>query len=495
MNLRAVGWLLGCVTLIVAAFLLVPMGVALLHGELAHARAFALSAAISALVGLVLLVRNRGSIRTVEGRPDFYRREGLAVVGLAWVVAGMAGALPYVLSGAIRPPIDAFFESVSGFTTTGATILPGESIQGLSRSLGFWRCFTQWLGGFGIVMVFVILFPTGGRNLFRSEVPGIAREAGLARVRDSAIGLMRVYLAMSALQVLLLLALGLSWFDALVHTFATISTGGFSPYGQSVAAFGSWAVQLLIVGFMFAAGINFGLYDQLLRVGPSRGIRRFLGSIEVRVFAALVLGSTLLVGAAVWIAAVPDARESPARALLDSGFSVVSILTTTGFATADFDTWPQLARVWLMILAVIGGCAGSTAGGLKVVRLVVVAKAALLGIRRFVRPRGVYGVHLDGQQLEEGAVLSISGFFVLWVLVFLSATVSMAAFGIDLESSATAVIATLNNVGPGLGAVGPSQHFGGLPEPVKLLLSLCMILGRLEFYAVVALFIPSFWRR
>jgi len=505
LNLRAVAWLLGCVSLIVAAFLLVPAAVSLHFGEGESVQAFLLSAAVSLAVGGGLVWWNRGSRLTREGRPDYFRREGLAVVGLSWFVAGVLGALPYLFTGLVASPVDAVFEAVSGFTTTGSTILPAADIDrfhGEMKGLGFWRSFTHWLGGFGIVMVFVVLFPTGGRSLFRSEIPGISREAGRQRVRDSAMTLMRIYVGLSVLECVLLVLTGMSFFDATIHTFGTIATGGFSNYSTSVAHFASLKAELVIGVFMFLAGINFAYYDIALRSGVKRGWQRVVSSTEARVYALLVLGSMLLIATVLWFwggsngdagSALPDYREY-GQALRDSFFQVVCLVTSTGYGTADFDSWPQVCRIWLMMLAVVGACAGSTGGGLKVVRLIVVAKAALRGVRQFMRPRAIHEVRVDGVALEPSVVSSITGYFALWVLVFLGGTVFMTVFGIDLETSATAVLATLNNIGPGLAHVGPSMNFAELPELVKILLTVFMILGRLEFYAVVALFVPGFWR-
>lgn len=503
MNLRAVTFLLGCVLAILSAFLVVPLLVGLAFGEEQAVLAFAQAVALTGLVGGGLAFLNRGSARTREGRPDYFRREGLAVVGLTWIVAGVGGALPYLFAGTFASPGDAFFESVSGFTTTGATALSPEGIDGLPKALSFWRSFSHWLGGFGIVMVFVILFPAGGRNLFRSEVAGISREAGQQRVRDSVLGLMRIYVGMSVFEALLLWWSGLTWFDAFVHTFGTIATGGFSSHSSSVAYFASYKVELILVVFMFAAGINFSLYDGMLRLGFRDGFKRLVGSEEVRTYTFMVVSSTLAIGCVLWFwggsngeaeSTLPDYR-SFWLAMRDSLFQVVSIQTSTGYGTADFDRWPEFCRLLLMLLAVVGASAGSTGGGLKVVRFLIVAKAALSGVRRFVRPRAIHSVKVDGQTLEDSSVAAITSYFVLWTLVLLFGTLVLGMFGIEPLTASTAVLATLNNIGPGLVAVGPNMNYGALPELVKWLLSLFMILGRLEFYAVVALFVPGFWRR
>lgn len=505
MNLRAVAWLLGCVGLILAAFLLAPAAVALYYGEPRGLNACLASAAVSAAAGGALVWAFRGSRLTEDGRPNFFRREGLAVVGLSWLVAGVLGALPYMFSGLLASPVDAVFEAVSGFTTTGSTILSAEQIDSLhldARALGFWRSFTHWLGGFGIVMVFVVLFPTGGRSLFRSEIPGISREAGHQRVRDSAMTLMKIYVGLSALELVLLVLAGMGWFDAALHTFGTIATGGFSDYSTSVAHFASFKVELIIGLFMFVAGINFAYYDLALRKGVLQGWRAILGSSEVRIYTLLTFGSIVVLATVLWFwggsngdaaSALPDYR-SYWRAMRDSFFQVICLETSTGYGTADFDQWPQVCRVWLMVLCVVGACAGSTGGGVKVVRFIIVAKAALRGVRHFIRPRAVQTVRVDGVALDDAVVSSITGYFVLWIFVFLGGTVFLAAYGIDLETASTAVVATLNNIGPGLGHVGPTQNFAALPDLVKILLTVFMILGRLEFYAVVALFVPGFWK-
>ena len=507
MNLRAVVRMLGIVLLLLAGFLLVPAAVGAFAGEWEHAGAFVSSAAIAALVGACLAWIHRRSAVTADGRPDYFRREGLAVVGLSWVVGGVAGALPYLFTGTVSSGVDAFFESVSGFTTTGSTILAGEQIDGMSHAVAFWRSFTHWLGGFGIVMVFVVLFPTGGRSLFRSEVPGISREAGHQRVRDSALGLMRIYVGISVIECALLLTVGgLGAFDAVLHTFGTIATGGFSNHSSSVGHFDSVPVETILTTFMFLCGFNFALYDRLLRVGLRPFWRSLVGSSEARWYAGIAFGATLVIATVLWLDGgtngLPQDEGSTLRdyrhfwqAVRDASFTVVCMQTSTGFGTADFDAWPQFARVLCMGLAVVGACAGSTGGGVKMVRFMIVAKAAIAGVRRFARPRAIHGVRVDDQSLDEGVVASVTSYFALWVFVWLGGTLFLSAFDIDLETAGTAVLATLNNIGPGLAGVGPYANFAEFAAPVKIVLSLFMILGRLEFYALVALFVPGFWRR
>lgn len=463
----------------------------------------AVEVVLLALFGLFFVREIRHDRNLTELRQkEFYRREGLAVVGLSWLVAGLIGALPFIFSEAKLDYVDAFFESVSGFTTTGSTILSGEGIDNLQRAITFWRSFTHWLGGIGIVLVFVVLFPTGGRSLFRSEVPGVSREAVRARVQDSAKGLMRAYIFLTALQVVLYILAGMTSFDALVHSFGTLATGGFSSYSESMAHFKSPLIEGITTAFMFIAGINFAVYDTSLRSGVKRGFLMAWRSSEVRLYGGVILGSTIVLTLVLWFwggsngnaaTGLPDYTRV-SSALRDSSFIVTSVQTSTGYGTADYDQWPHFARVLLMGLAFMGACAGSTGGGLKVVRFMVLAKASLRSFQLFARPRARLFVRVDRQPLGEEMVSGIVGYFGMWFLVAGTATLAFSAMGIEPVTAVTSVLATLNNIGPGLNMVGPTQNFGWLPDAGKLMASVLMILGRLEFYAVVVLFLPRFWR-
>ncbi|MDF1798034.1 MAG: TrkH family potassium uptake protein [Planctomycetota bacterium] len=462
-----------------------------------------LEALVLLLLGAGLVHQLRHDRRRDElGQKEFYRREGLAVVGLAWTVAGLIGALPFLFSGAIPGFIDAFFESVSGFTTTGSTILSAEGIDGLSRSIAFWRSFTHWLGGIGIVLVFVVLFPAGGRSLFRSEVPGVSREAVRQRVRDSGMGLLRVYISLTVLQIVLYMVVGLDLYESAVHAFGTLATGGFSTHSESMAYFRSPMVEGVTIVFMFLAGINFAVYDTTLRLGPKQGWAMAWRSSEVRLYTGVIVGSAAVIALVLWFwggsngavgSELPDYSRL-STAVRDSSFVVVSVQTSTGFGTADFDQWPEFTRMLLMGLAFIGACAGSTGGGLKVVRFMVLAKASLRSFQVFARPRAKLFVRMNGQPLDEELVSGIIGYFGMWCLIAGAATLALAAMNIDPVTATTSVLATLNNIGPGLSMVGPTESFGWMPDLGKLLCSILMVIGRLEFYAVVVLFLPRFWR-
>ena len=459
-------------------------------------------AAILFALGILVHQLRHDKKRKELGQKEYYRREGLAVVGLSWLTAGIIGALPFLFSGEIPDVVDAFFESVSGFTTTGSTILSADGIDNMARSIMFWRAFTHWLGGIGIVLVFVVLFPAGGRSLFRSEVPGVSREAVQQRVQDSGMGLMRVYVGLTVLQVALYMFADLSLYESLVHAFGTLATGGFSSHSESIAYFRSPLVEGITIAFMFAAGINFALYDATLRTGPKRGWRMFVQSSEIRLYAGAMAGSILVIAMVLWFwggsngAAGSELADYTrfSSAFRDSSFVVTSIQTSTGYGTADFDQWPHFARMLLMGLAFMGACAGSTGGGLKVVRLMILAKASLRSFQHFARPRAKLLVRMDGEPLHEDLVSSIVGYIGMWFLIFGAATMCLTAMDIDPLTASSGVLATLNNIGPGLDMLGPTQSFGWMPDLGKILCSVLMLIGRLEFYAIVVLFLPRFWR-
>jgi trk system potassium uptake protein TrkH len=511
-NQQAVGWLLGRVILLMAGFQLVPALVAAWYREERAFEGCLLGALCCALIGGGLSFFFRGSHVTKEGRPDYFRREGLAAVGLAWFAAAVLGALPFLFSGVMSSVVDAFFESTSGITTTGSSILAAAEIDALPRGISFWRAFEHWLGGIGIIIVFVLLFPAGGRSLFRSEVSGISREAARARVRDSAFGLLRIYLFLTVAHAALLYVFTRDAFDSVVHAFSTLATGGFSNHGESAAYFGSWKVELVLVLFMLLAGVNFDIYDTTQRKGLRAGWRALSTSTEVRAYFGLLAGGTLFIALFLWFwggsnglqgTVLPD-YSSLRLCLRDSLFTVTSLQTCTGYATANYDLWPDACRLLLVALTAIGACAGSTGGGIKVVRFVILWKATAQSVARFARPRAIQQVRVGGVSLEEGTVLAVASYVGLWLIVVAASTIVIVAMGSgttaagfadqQIVGALTGVIASLSNCGPGLAAVGPWEYYGSLPGASKLLMSFLMLLGRLEFFAVVVLFMPRFWR-
>jgi trk/ktr system potassium uptake protein len=476
--LRVLGRLLG----VMALAELLPILCCLWYGEKVAALAFVGTSLLTGVFGFALMYLGRAG-------GELYRREGILIVVAGWALASVFGALPYLLSGAIAHPADALFEAASGFTTTGASIL--TDIESVQRGVLFWRSFTQWLGGMGIIVLFVALLPElgpGARFLYKLEVPGPTAETLHPKVHDTAAALWRIYLFLTVAQILLLWAAGLDLYDAMTHTFSTLSTGGFSPRNASVAAFHSPLVEIIVIVFMIAAGANFSLYYGLAR---NRG-RSLIKDRELHYYLALILGSSLLICVNLTWA---GSYEHLPRAFLDSLFQVVSIITTTGFASADFDVWPNESRVLLVTLMFVGGCAGSTAGGMKVMRLVIGLKAAFREVRLIFSPSTVMSVYIGGKAVPEPVVRSVAGFLILYFTSWAMGLLLLTAGGVDLETSMSASIATLANVGPGLHAVGPTANYAFFSPWQKLVMVLLMWIGRLEIYAIAAIASVAFWRR
>jgi len=466
MNFRRVLHILSLLLLVLAAAELVPLVWCLEGGQSRAALGFLCASAVSAILGLTFrLLGHR------EG--DLYRRDGVLIVVGAWILASLTGAIPYWVGDVLPNPVDALFESASGFTTTGATVL--RDIEAAGHPMLFWRSFTQWLGGIGIVVLFVALLSElgpGARFLFKLEVPGPKAEVLHDRVQDTAIALGRVYLVLSLAEIGVLLALGLSTFDALTHTFSTVSTGGFSPHPKSIAEFPS-LVRLTITFFMAAAGINFAHYYSLAH----RRNMVIMRDSEFRTYLWIIFGTTLLV-----TLSLAGASAGPTLHMLgDALFQVVSILTTTGFSTVDFNQWPDPARTLLVSIMILGGCAGSTAGGFK--------------ISRAYGPNSVISVALGGISVPEESVRSVVALFFLWIAAWGAGTLLLSVGDVDIVTAGTASIATLSNIGPGLGLVGPTGDFAFFSSWQKIVMVFLMWLGRLEFFAVLALLHPRFWTR
>ena len=480
-DLRPVLRVEGRLMLVVAAAQLLPAVVGLSYGETADAVAFVVAAAVTAACGGLMVRLGRGEV-------ELYRREGILVVVAGWVLASAFGALPYLFTGTLASPIDALFESASGFTTTGATVL--LDIAGHGRGILFWRSFTQWLGGMGIIVLFVALLPElgpGARFLYKLEVPGPTAEALRPRIHDTAAVLWQIYLALTVAETLALMLCGLSAYDALTHTFSTLSTGGFSPSNESAAAFGP-LVQLVIVVFMLLAGGNFSLYYGLRK---RRGWN-LLRDSEFRIYLGIVGAATFVVATNL---VFTDAYVLGGRVLLDALFQVVSVTTTTGFASADFSTWPALSRMLLVTLMFIGGCAGSTAGSIKVMRVAVGLKSAFREMRQNFSPNTVAAVFVGGKAVPDAVVRSVTGFFVLFLASWATGALLLTWDGNSLVTAATASIATLGNIGPGLEAVGPIENYAFFSRRDKVTMVFLMLLGRLEVYSIAALLSLRFWRR
>ncbi|MCB0049912.1 MAG: TrkH family potassium uptake protein, partial [Caldilinea sp.] len=413
---------------------------------------------------------------------------GFAIVTFGWLLASAFGALPFVFSGAVPSYTDAFFETISGFTTTGATIL--TDIEAVPSGILFWRSFTHWLGGMGIILLSLAILPflgVGGMQLFKAEVPGPVADKLTPRVTQTAKILWAVYILLSVAETALLMLGGLSLFDALCQTFGTMATGGFSTKNASIAAFPSPFVQWVIIIFMFLAGANFALHYRF----AFRGWKIYRDDREFLVYVTIIG----LASALIYVANTGVWRNFGEPAIRDTVFQVVSIQTTTGFITADYEQWPMLSQLVLFLLMFVGGSAGSTGGGIKVLRIYLLLKFVLAEFSRLLHPHAIIPVRVRQQTIPRDVVMNVLGFFVLYILIFAGGTLLIAAMGYDVATSFGAVAATLGNVGPGLGEVGAIDNYAHFPPIGKWILSFFMLLGRLELYTVLILFVPAYWRR
>ncbi len=500
-NYRAVAGVLGALVFFVGVALLAPMFVALHYGERSW-WSFAATALGALAIG--------GGAYWTWGRAsgELRIREGFAIVALAWFVLSLVGALPFTLAGVLPHYGDAFFETMSGFTTTGATILGGADTPAIENTpLGFlfWRSLTHWLGGMGIIVLTLAILPilgVGGMQLFRAEVPGPSADKLTPRVRETARRLWFIYVLLTLVQVVLLLP-AMSLFDAVNHAFATLATGGFSTKNASVGQFDSAYVDWVVTLFMFFAGMNFALHYRMLRgrVGP---VAR---DTELRVYAGIVVASTLVVVFATWqptaallrgttgIEATFEGYPEFWQALRFGAFQTVSIVTTTGFGTADYEVWAPLGQSMIFALFFVGGMAGSTGGGVKVVRVVLMLKNSFKEVRQLVHPQAVMPIRLNGEVVSQEVMRNVLSFMVLYVGLVGAGTIVMMAFGLDLVSAFGATFSCVGNVGPAFGAFGPTENYAAVPMAGKWVLSLLMMAGRLEIFTVLILFVPAYWRR
>ena len=416
------------------------------------------------------------------------QREGMAIVAIAWTAAGLFGAFPFYFSADCSNFVDAFFESVSGFTTTGASIL--TNIEEVSKGLLFWRSFIQWLGGMGIIVLSVAILPflgVGGMQLYKAEVPSPVPDKLKPRIRDTALVLWKVYALISLAQALLLILGGMSLYDALCHTFSTMPTGGFSTKNASIAHFNSAYLDYAVIVFMLLAGINFSLHYQFIRGKPLA----FWRDSECRFFLGTVLILTLIVTCSNYQSVYAKVGE----AIRYSAFQVVSIITTTGYVTADYEKWPAVSQLILLGCMFVGASAGSTGGGMKCLRVMLYFKYCYNELFALIHPHSVTHVKIAGKPVPEDVMRSILGFLGLYAGLFALCSVVLAATGVDFVTAFAAVAASIGNVGPGFGMVGPTLNFAEIPVLGKWLLIWCMLLGRLEIYTVIIFLVPAFWRK
>jgi trk system potassium uptake protein TrkH len=416
------------------------------------------------------------------------QREGMAIVTFGWISAGFFGSLPFLLSGSIGSLTNAYFESISGFTTTGASIL--SDIESLPEGILFWRSLTQWMGGMGIIVLSIAILPflgVGGMQLYKAEIPSPVVDKLQPRISETAKTLWKVYLLITILQIGLLFLGGMSLFDATCHAFCTMPTGGFSTQNGSIAQFGNAYFEGVIIVFMILAGMNFSLHFKFLR----GDFKVFSKDPECRVFLAILAALIVMVALDTWGAVY----HSLISAFRYAAFQVTSIITTTGFVTADYDQWPALSQIVLLLCMFIGAMAGSTGGAVKIMRILLLVKHSYREIFRLLHPHAVKAIKLGGKPVPEEVLSSINGFFVLYLGIFLVAVVIMASLGLDFVTSSASVAATLGNVGPGLGSVGPVRNYLFVPFVGKWTLIFSMILGRLEIYTVISMLAPAYWRK
>ena len=479
MNYRMIGNMVGRLLLLEAGLLLLPALVSLIYRE-ASLWALRAAAGVALLLGGALTALVRVRDKTI------YAKEGFVIVSLSWILLSAVGALPFVLSGEMPSYVDALFETVSGFTTTGASV--ATDLYAFSHGVLFWRSFTHWIGGMGVLVLMMALIPTGtGRTIhvMRAEVPGPIVGKLVPRLRDTAKILYLIYLALTVVEIIALLCAGMPLFDSFIYTFGTAGTGGFGMHPDSVGSYGP-AVQWIITVFMLLFGVNFNIYYLLL----IRSFRPAFTSRELWLYLGVVL-----VSAGVITANVLPLYAGIDEALRQAVFQVSSIVTTTGFATTDFNLWPGLSKGILLLLMFMGGCAGSTAGGLKMSRVMLLGKTVVRELKRLVHPRSVGVVRLEGKRVEEETVHSTAAYFILYMALLAVAFLVLSAEPFSLETNLTAAITCLNNVGPGLGDVGPMGGFAAYSVLSKVVLTLTMLLGRLEIYPLVLALLPGTWTK
>ena len=482
MNYRMILNIIGKIVCVEAAFMLPALGISLYLGESSAVLGFALSAAIMLAAALpALFLKPR--------RKYMFARDGFVTVGLTWLLVSAFGALPFFISGAIPNYIDCLFETVSGFTTTGASIL--ADVESVEKGLIYWRSFTHWLGGMGVLVFVLALSPLTAKDsgesmhLLRAESPGVRITKLVPRMRRSATILYAIYIALTLIMLVVLLLGDMPAFDAVCITLGTAGTGGFGVRNDSCASYSPYS-QWIITVFMLLFSVNFNIYFLFLL----RQFRKAFSNEELRGFALIVTAAIVII--AIDIAGDFSTTEVTVRT---AAFHVASVISTSGFATTNYDLWPQLSRTVIVALMLVGACAGSTGGGIKVVRILVMAKSARRAVYKTLHPRAVKLLHMDGELLDDDTVSATSAFLSLYGFLALAVVMIISVDGFDFTTNFTAAIACLSNIGPGLNAVGPAMNYSAFSDLSKLVLTLAMLIGRLEIYPILVLFVPSVWRK
>ncbi len=478
MNYRMITYIVGWILNIEGALLLLPLIVAGIYKEGTEALSIAVTVLLCLTIGFIIT-------RFKPNNKVLYAKEGFVIVSLSWIVLSIFGMLPFVFSGAIPSVFDALFETVSGFTTTGATIL--TDVEALGKSLIFWRSFTHWIGGMGVLVFIMAILPlSGGNNMYIMKVESTGPSVGklVPKVRDTAFILYAMYFAITVIEVLLLLAGGMPLFDSLTLSFGTVGTGGFGIVNSGAAEYSSY-VQIVITVFMIMCGVNFSMYYLLIK----GKFKEFFKSTELRVYLVIVI-----IAIATITININHMFDCTGEALKHASFQVGSIITTTGYATCDFNMWPELSKTVLVILMFIGGCAGSTAGGMKVDRFVILFKTLVKELKVIVHPRCVKKVKVNGKTVEHEVIRSVNVYVFAFVLLFVGSLLIISLDGYDITTNFTAVAATLNNIGPGLNMVGPTGNFSEFSNLSKLVFTFDMLAGRLELFPMIVFMMPSTWR-
>lgn len=444
--------------------------------------ALLISAAINANLGMIIWYFTRST------KKELSKRDGYLIVTLGWIILGITGSLPFLISGHISSFASAFFETMSGYTTTGASIL--DDIEALPAGIMLWRSMTQWIGGMGIIVLTVALLPlfgVGGMQLFMAEAPGPSGSKLHPKIGDTAKRLWIIYVLLTIVETILLKVAGMSWLDAVNHSFTTISTGGFSTKNASVAAFNSPAIEYIITAFMLVGGINFSILYFIFKGVFAKVIK----NEEFKTYIGIIVLFTLLISGTLYFGNNQGLEESFRHTI----FQVVTIITTTGFSTANYALWSPFAYMLILFLMFTGGSAGSTAGGVKIVRHLIIFKNGYIEFKRLLHPRAVIPVRINDKSVEQSIVYNVLAFFFIYLFIFIMGALVIAMFGHDILTAAGASIACLGNIGPGIGRVDPSNNFAFFSEGAQIFLSFLMLLGRLELFTVLILLTPAFWKK
>ena len=480
MHIRSIIHILGFLQVFLAAAMLLAIPFSLHYGE-SDWIPLLISSMITALIGFI-------AFKTTRFDQDLRTKEGFAIVTLGWFFFSIFGSLPFLISGYIPSFTNAFFETMSGFTTTGASIL--TDIEALPHGILFWRSLTHWIGGMGIIVLSIAILPflgIGGMQLFKAEVPGPVADKLTPRITETAKILWGVYVLFSAVETGLLMLGGMNLFEALCHTFGTMATGGYSTKNASIGAYHSTYIDFVIIIFMIIAGTNFSIHYRFLK----GDFKSYFKNQEFLVFIVIIGLATFLIGIDTFL----NHYHSIGKTLQKTLFQVVSILTTTGYGTADYEQWASSSQIILFLMMFIGGCAGSTGGGMKVVRVFVLMKFVFSEIVRLIHPHAVVSVRFGNKVIPREVLTNVMGFFILFVFLFTIGVIVMSAIGLDMVTAFGSVAATLGNIGPGLGGVGPTDNYADIPAIGKWILSFFMLAGRLEIFTVIILFSPSFWKK